>query len=147
MSYFTKHIDEVAEVEFHKIRYRKIEKSKDYFILEKEIKNLVANENKVELLIEAENLRNKSEEEKDISMSINLPLMISLGFGISAYVISVYSINIKSIGLVDFFYYILCICIYMSVVWLIVTRAKSILELQNKKFVFYDTIYRIIKGK
>ncbi|MGN0318158.1 MAG: hypothetical protein ACI4E1_09545 [Lachnospira sp.] len=84
MNYYQKNI---IKVNFYGIEYRKISNINDYSILENEVEGVLSKGNKAQFLIDAENLCNSAKEEKDRSMCINLPLCISLIFGICAFVL------------------------------------------------------------
>ena len=62
MNYYKKNID---KVNFYGIKYRKISNINDYSILKKEVEGVLYKANKVQFLIDAENLCNSAKEEKD----------------------------------------------------------------------------------
>ena len=98
--YYSKHI---VEVTFHNIQYREIKNVDDYINLEKEIWSVVK-DNRAQFLIDAENLKDQSIEEKDKSMIINFSLSASLVFGVISLVMGTLFGTIA--GIVSFFAYI-----------------------------------------
>lgn len=143
MSYYTKQIN---KIKFYEIKYREIKNINDYSILKKEVEELLSKGNKEQFLIDVKNFRNTATEEKDRSMCINLPLVISLLFGISAFVLGIIMRSTQNIC-TFIIEYAVCLILYIFVVWLLVNRANSILKLYSKKIIFYDTICKMIKGK
>ena len=135
--YYSKHI---AEVTFHNIQYREIKNVDDYINLEKEIWSVVK-DNRAQFLIDAENLKDQSIEEKDKSMIINFSLSASLVFGVISLVMGTLFGTIA--GIVSFFAYI-SIC--MFAVFLLVETTNDILKFRNRKIIFYETICQIIRG-
>lgn len=79
MSFYSEHI---KNIEFYGVKYRKINNINDRYMLEKEVKDVLVNGNREQFLIDAENMKNQSLEEKDISMSINFSLVTSSMFGL-----------------------------------------------------------------
>ena len=139
--YYSKHI---AEVTFHNIQYREIKNVDDYINLEKEIWSVVK-DNRAQFLIDAENLKDQSIEEKDKSMIINFSLSASLVFGVTSLVMGTLFGTIA--GIVSFFrIYILDIAICMFAVFLLVETTNDILKFRNRKIIFYETICQIIRG-
>lgn len=143
MSYYN---EEVSKINYYGIKYREIKDINDYVILEREVDNLVANGNKRQLLISAINLKNKVIEEKDNKLSVHLPLVSSMLFGIGASALTLFNINgnrlwnfIKGYGL--------SIIVYFIIVCIMLKKAEIILKVCNKKIVFYDTICEMIKNR
>lgn len=143
MGFYSKHID---KVHFYGIKHREINNVNDNFILENEIKDVMAKGNKLQFLIDAENLRNQSLEEKDRSMNINFAIVVSLLFGLISLAMGIFFEPTKEIP-TFLIKYSVCLVIYITVVWVLVKRANEILKLYNAKIIFFDTICKIIRGK
>lgn len=143
MSYYN---EEVSKINYYGIKYREIKDINDYVILEREVDNLVANGNKRQLLISAINLKNKAIEEKDNKLSVHLPLVSSMLFGIGASALTLFNINGNSLW--NFIKgYGLSIIVYFIIVCIMLKKAEIILKVCNKKIVFYDTICEMIKNR
>lgn len=143
MSYYN---EEVSKINYYGIKYREIKDINDYVILEREVDNLVANGNKRQLLISSINLKNKAIEEKDNKLSVHLPLVSSMLFGIGASALTLFNINGNSLW--NFIKgYGLSIIVYFIIVCIMLKKAEIILKVCNKKIVFYDTICEMIKNR
>lgn len=143
-----KYIDkEISKIDFYGIKYKEIKNVNDYSILKSEIDHLLKGNDKIEYLISAENNKIKAEYEKDKSMNINLSLVQSLLFCIYGYVCGYYSSG-KTSGVLGFIInLIICSALAFFITYLIIKRAQVILDLKNKKIIFFDTICRIIKDE
>lgn len=143
-----KYIDkEISKIDFYGIKYKEIKNVNDYSILKSEIDHLLKGNDKIEYLISAENNKIKAEYEKDKSMNINLSLVQSLLFCICGYVCGYYSSG-KTSGVLGFIIdFIICFALAFFITCLIIKRAQVILDLKNKKIIFFDTICRIIKDE
>lgn len=141
MSYYDKQIN---KIDYYGIKYIFINNVNDYKNLKKDIDNILLNMDKTQCIIDAENSLNQVKDEKDKSLCINLPLVISLLFGIAgAFLGFIFG---KVGGIKDFIsVYVVAVVIYIFILFLIIKRARKILDVYNRKIVFYDTICRIIK--
>lgn len=142
MDYFEKHID---KVNFKGIAYREIKTINDYSMLENEVRKLLETGNKTQFLIDAENLKNESVEEKERNLSVNLPLVMSLSFGVWSFILGIIFGGVDKIIAISWGY-ITCFVIYFLLVAYLAIRTDNILKLHTRKIVFYDTICRIING-
>ena len=136
MSFCSKHI---KNIEFYGVKYRKINNINDRYMLEKEVKDALVNGNREQFLIDAENMKNQSLEEKDVSMSINFSLVMSFMFGIVSLVFGVFLGKAQDI--ISFYVvYLVSIGLNMVVIFLLVNRARDILKYMNDKILFYSEI-------
>lgn len=143
MNYYDKQME---KIDYYGIKYIFIESVYDYNKLKKKIDTILLNNDKTQCVIDAENSLNRVKDEKDKSLCINLPLVISLLFGISGLVLGF--IFGKVGGIKDFIsVYVVTILIYILILFLIIKRAQVILDVHNRKMVFYDTICRILKER
>lgn len=141
MNYYDKQME---KIDYYGIKYIFISSVYDYNKLKKEIDTILLSKDKTQCVIVAENSLNQVKGEKDKSLCINLPLVISLLFGISGLVLGF--IFGKVGGIEDFIsVYVVAIVIYIFILLFIIKRAQVILDVHNRKIVFYDTICRIIK--
>lgn len=135
--------DKIRNVEFYGIKYRKVTNINEYNVLEKEVKEIVSCGDKKQFMIEVENMKEQSLEEKDISMTINFSLVSTFLFGIISYVIGALFGTTKSISYF-LFGYIVAIVLYMFLMTILVNRARDILRLCNDKAKFFELIRRMI---
>lgn len=143
MSYYN---EEMSKINYYGIKYMEIKDINDYVILERGVADLVANGDKRQFLISAINLKNKAIEEKDNRLSVHLPLVSSMLFGIGSSALTLFNINGDSLW--NFTWgYALSIGVYSIIVCIILKRAETILKIRNKKIVFYDTICEMIKDR
>lgn len=142
MSFYSKNI---KCVEFYGVKYRKINNINDSNMLKKEVEDILVNGNREQFLIDAENMKNKTLEEKDISMNINFSLVCSFVFGIISLVFGFLFGKVQNIA--SFYIaYIAAISANMIVIWLLVTRTREIFKLMNDKILFYETVCKIIEN-
>lgn len=142
MDFFEKRI---VKVNFNGITYKEIRNTNDYIMLEDEVRKLLEKGDKTQFLIDAENLKNESVEEKERNLSINLPLAMSLLFGTTSLILGIIFGGVdKFIAII--FGNIICVVVNLGLVVYFVGRTDNILKLYTRKIVFYDTICRIISG-
>lgn len=137
---------EWKQVEFYGIKYKKVTNINDYCVLKKEVKGIVAYGDKNQFLIDVENMKNQSIEEKEKSMTINFSLVCSFVFGLISLLSSVLFGNIENVKSFVIAYVIVLVVNAIAIIWL-VTRAKNILKLRNDKIIFYETLQKMIMDK
>ena len=102
------------------------------------MEDLLEKGNKMQFLIDAENMKNESLEKKEISTTVCFSLVSIMLFGIVSFVMK------------EVFWeecYIIKIALNILAIHILVNTTKFNARLSNKKIIFYDTISKIIKDK
>lgn len=144
MSFYTK---EISKINFAGIKYRKINNINDYFLMEKEVRELISCGDKKQFWINAENLKNSAIEEKEISINACFPLVSSFLFSIGAFALGFISAASANDGICEFITkYIVAVITYLIIIVIIVRHYDIIIKVRNKKITFYKTICEMIKA-
>lgn len=81
-------MDKIDYNEFHGIKCRYIDNLNEYIVLQKQVKDLCMNLNKIELRIEAENMKRISQDEININSGTLFPVIVSWVYMVASFTIS-----------------------------------------------------------